>query len=60
VTDSKELERKFLFTYKRRNNDLIGGKGDNEGHGIAVDSLGNAYFTGFTESLNFRWWIRFE
>jgi hypothetical protein len=32
---------------------LIGGKRDDEGHGIAVDSLGNAYLVGFTESLNF-------
>lgn len=32
---------------------LIGGKRDDEGHGISVDSLGNAYLIGFTESLNF-------
>jgi len=32
---------------------VIGGKRDDEGHGIAVDNLGNAYLVGFTESLNF-------
>jgi len=32
---------------------LIGGKRDDEGTGIAVDSLGSAYLIGFTQSLNF-------
>ena len=31
----------------------VGGEGDDEGEGIAVDSLGNAYLTGFTHSTNF-------
>jgi hypothetical protein len=31
----------------------IGGTGDEEGEGIAVDALGNAYVTGFTGSNNF-------
>jgi len=32
---------------------LVGGKRDDEGTGIGVDSLGNAYLIGFTQSLNF-------
>lgn len=32
---------------------LVGGRGNDEGQGIAVDSLGNAYLTGFTQSVNF-------
>jgi hypothetical protein len=32
---------------------LIGGEGDDEGTGIAVDRLGNAYVVGFTQSGNF-------
>ncbi|MEY2518284.1 MAG: hypothetical protein QOF24_43 [Verrucomicrobiota bacterium] len=31
----------------------LGGNRDDYGHSIAVDALGNAYVTGFTESLNF-------
>lgn len=31
----------------------IGGRGDDQGNAIAVDSLGQAYVTGFTSSLNF-------
>jgi uncharacterized protein (TIGR03437 family) len=31
----------------------LGGNGLDEGHGIAVDSSGNAYVTGVTESTNF-------
>jgi hypothetical protein len=31
----------------------LGGSGDDEGHGIAVDSLGAAYVTGLTGSTNF-------
>jgi hypothetical protein len=31
----------------------LGGTGDDEGKAIAVDSAGNAYVTGFTESTNF-------
>src|SRR5439155_21659353 len=31
----------------------LGGNGDDEGQGIAVDSLGNAYVTGDTSSTNF-------
>ena len=31
----------------------LGGSGGNEGHGIAVDSAGNAYVTGWTQSTNF-------
>jgi hypothetical protein len=32
---------------------IVGGDRDDEGRGIAVDSLGNAYLTGFTQSVNF-------
>jgi len=32
---------------------LVGGDRDDEGKGIAVDSVGNAYLTGFTQSVNF-------
>jgi hypothetical protein len=32
---------------------LVGGDHDDEGTGIAVDSVGNAYLTGFTQSANF-------
>jgi Beta-propeller repeat len=32
---------------------LVGGQRDDEGTGIAVDSLGNAYLIGFTQSVNF-------
>lgn len=32
---------------------LLGGSGEDNGWGIAVDSAGNAYFVGFTESANF-------
>ena len=32
---------------------FLGGNGDDEGHGIAVDSSGNAYITGLTTSVNF-------
>jgi hypothetical protein len=32
---------------------LLGGERDDEGTGIAVDSLGNAYLIGFTQSVNF-------
>ncbi|PYN28613.1 MAG: cell surface protein, partial [Candidatus Rokuibacteriota bacterium] len=31
----------------------LGGSGVDEGFGIAVDTLGNAYVTGFTSSTNF-------
>jgi len=31
----------------------LGGSSDEEGYGIAVDSVGNAYVTGFTSSTNF-------
>ena len=32
---------------------FLGGSGNDVGNGIAVDSLGNAYITGLTESANF-------
>jgi uncharacterized protein (TIGR03437 family) len=32
---------------------FIGGNGSEEGHAIAVDRSGNAYLTGFTNSINF-------
>lgn len=31
----------------------LGGSGDDQGDGIAVDASGNAYITGYTESANF-------
>jgi Big-like domain-containing protein/beta-propeller repeat-containing protein len=31
----------------------LSGSGDDRGHGIAVDAAGNAYVTGFTNSINF-------
>jgi hypothetical protein len=32
---------------------FLGGSGDDEGFGIALDTAGDAYLTGFTESANF-------
>jgi hypothetical protein len=32
---------------------LLGGNGDDSGHGIAVDAAGNAYLTGVARSFNF-------
>jgi len=32
---------------------FLGGSGDDQGNGIAVDTSGNAYVTGFTSSTNF-------
>ena len=32
---------------------FLGGSGDDEGRGIAVNSIGNAYLTGFTDSSDF-------
>ena len=31
----------------------LGGSGNDQGNGIAVDSAGNAYITGYTSSTNF-------
>lgn len=31
----------------------IGGSADNRGYGIAIDASGNAYVTGYTESINY-------
>ncbi|MGB2898763.1 MAG: SBBP repeat-containing protein, partial [Candidatus Acidiferrum sp.] len=33
---------------------FLGGSGDESGNGIAVDASGNTYFTGFTNSANFK------
>ena len=46
---SKALVIDPVLTYSSR----LGGGGDDEGHAITVDSLGNAYVTGVTASVDF-------
>jgi hypothetical protein len=40
-------------TYSLVYSTYLGGNGDDSGYGIAVDSAGNAYITGYTTSTNF-------
>jgi len=45
--------RELVIDPKLDYSSYLGGSGDDEGHGIAVDSKGNAYVTGFTDSVDF-------
>lgn len=48
-----DSRRPLIIDPKLKYSTYLGGSGNDRGRGIAVDSLGNSYITGYTQSSNF-------